>query len=116
MVIPTELIYDSAPLLNHPVLGIRTWRAIVAGTITEMHMEVDDSGTGTLRKGVFNIRKNGVPLFSTSQRFEFDAATQYIAKTGLSIPVSLNDKFSLDFERSGQTIRTPIFFLMRTEE
>lgn len=116
MVIPTELIYDTT--LTRPILGLRTWKAVTSGTITYMRLWAENAtGSSGSPRGYFNIRKNGVPLFSNPQRFEITPSVLDVTKTGLSIPVVYGDDLSFDLERVQRiVIDAPIFLLMRTEE
>jgi hypothetical protein len=113
MNIPTEVIYDEGAV-SRVQLGLRTWKALTTGTITEMHLWIESTTNATK---FFNVRKNGVNLFSNSQRFSLTSSVFYEAKTGLSIPITFGDELALDFVRSGLGIvQTPITFLMVTEE
>lgn len=114
MNIPTEVIYDEEASISRVRMGLRIWKAIASGTITEMYLW---TGTTSGANKYFNIRKNGANLFSTAERFEITPSVQYSEKTGLSIPVVIGDELSLDFVRSGLgLVYTPITFLMVTEE
>jgi hypothetical protein len=117
MVIPTEVIYDEDTFINRPTLGLRTWKAVTSGTITEMRLWVENAGGPGSARGYFNVRKNGVPLFTNPDRPQVTNAVFNVTKTGLSIPVSLGDELSLGLERAQRiVIYSPITFLMLTEE
>lgn len=116
MMLPTEIIYDDLPVLNQAKSGssLRSWSAIATGRIREMHLW---SGTVTFTKKTFNVRQNGVRLFSGSDRFALTSSDQYDSKTGLDIAVNFGDTFSFDIGQFGQgLVVTPIVFLMVTEE
>ena len=116
--IPTEVIYDDTLFLSRPELGVCRWKASVAGTITEMYLWADDViGLPASREAFFNVRKNGVKLFSNPQRMELTPLDPDTTKTGLSIPVAIGDEISLDLERIRVArVVAPVTFLMITEE
>ena len=89
------ITFPIAYLINLP--GI-----LQAGTVTDMYI-FGNRGSGTV---TFNVRKNGITMFSGGTRPVLDASSpvavdsgeQYAEKTGLSEPTIFGDLFALDVE------------------
>lgn len=114
-VIPTEVIYDQVLFIqSRRTRQLRRWNAIATGNIIEMYMWVEST---SFNHKYFNVRMNGVNLFSFAERFLITSSVFYASKTGLSIPVVIGADMSFDLVQMGfGRIFTPITFLMRTEE
>lgn len=98
--------YDSGTSsrrLTSPSVGVVELPGILQpGTVTDFYI-FGERGSGTI---TFNIRKNGVVMYSGGTRPVLDASSpvgvdsgrQYSQKTGVDEPTIFGDVFSLDIE------------------
>ncbi|MBX3288447.1 MAG: hypothetical protein KF855_03785 [Acidobacteria bacterium] len=112
MLIPHQKIY-TPPIRNRPVSSILYFRAGVTGTIREV--AIYPGGSTTFGNWYFNVRLNGDPLFSGSNRPKVNG-TNPIIKGGLNVPCTQGDTIVLDLEQAGSgSIAGPTTFIVTIE-
>ncbi len=114
MQIPTEIIFDAEVFLQGSrAQTLRTWSAVAAGTIIEMHLWAEDV---LFSNKYFNVKKSNANLFSFAERLVVTSSVLEDHRTGLEIPVTFGEPFSLDLVQIGTgRIYTPITLLIVTE-
>ena len=112
MIIPEIKIYEGDDL-SGPVLDVMFLNGI-AGSITEILLIV---GGNVVGDAVFNITKNGIALFTGTDRMTVASGTNNISKTGLSINVAETDVLQLDLEECGADgVTAPITLILKVDD
>jgi hypothetical protein len=99
-----EIIYPASvsPYEAKVKLGILEFPFPLTGTLKGVYLRVGAPlAADASSAAIFNVRKNGVQLWTGAQRLEIAAGQQTATKTGLSIAGARGDMLRLDLESIG---------------
>ena len=106
--------FETEGILTRTQQGLCTFRIDRPGLTKQIDLWVEDVVGGTF---MFNVRRNGVPLFAIDDLFNMNAANVYRSKTGLSFPANFADRYSLDLQiRGSGRVITPVTVMIVVEE
>lgn len=118
MLIPGLSYYKGSPLVM-PTLGLIEIPAPVSGTLKNIYLFLS-SDAPALGSLIFNLRKNGVQLFTGAERLVVPSGTRAAQKTDLNIAVMKGDDIlRLDLEQTanvGGRVASPIWMLLEIED
>ena len=112
MIIPEIKIYEGEDL-SGPTLDVMFLKGF-QGTLKNIFLYL---GGNVADDAVFNLTKNGISLFSGTDRIIISAAANSVSKTDLAIEINQGDVLFLDLEECGEAgVSAPITLVLQIDD